>query len=352
MKRLLVILCCVVIGNLSSNAQLCPGGGLDFLTSVTFDPAWIYGCNTGTSCNGGVALDNRNTCLPVTLLDICAPAPSCGTATNGSNVWFKFFATGSTATISCFQNTSFVIGIQAFSGGPLCGTMTQVGCAVAAGPSSGVQLGLTGLVPGNLYHFRIFGSATPVAQRTGLYCFCGTTGLSNFILPVGLTGFSGKASEEKVQLAWETSYETGNSYFDIERGTDGKNFTAVGRVNGSGTTASLRNYHFTDDNALKGINYYRLKEVGKDGKYTYSETVMVRFDGNKTFSVVADTRARQLQITLASATGIAIYNLAGQVQQKLYLTAGTHTISTVQLANGVYFVKTDNNTATKKIYIY
>ncbi len=45
--------------SLMAEAQLCPGGGTDFSNAVTFDPSWIYGCNTGTSCNGGVHFDNR-----------------------------------------------------------------------------------------------------------------------------------------------------------------------------------------------------------------------------------------------------------------------------------------------------
>src|SRR5690349_8269093 len=116
---------------LPAMAQLCPGGGVDFNSAVTFDPAWIYGCNTGTSCNGGVSLSNRVACQPTAALDACAPAPSCGNiVTNASNVWFKFYAAGPTALISCFQNSSFVIGIQAFSGGPACGSLTELGCAL------------------------------------------------------------------------------------------------------------------------------------------------------------------------------------------------------------------------------
>lgn len=351
MKRLLLILCCVVSFHSWSMAQMCPGGGIDFLTAVTFDPAWIYGCNTGTSCNGGVNFDNRTACLPITLLDACAPAPSCGTANNASNAWYKFFASSGTATISCFQNTSFVIGIQAFSGGPLCGSLTEIGCALAGGPSSGVQLNLSGLTPGQLYYFRIFGSATPVSQRTGLYCFCGTTGLSNFILPVGISEFTGKSSGNSIAINWNTNYETANSYFEVERAADGRHFATIARINGNGTSILPHTYTYADDNAMKGMNYYRLKQVGTDGKHNYSNVITVKSDVDKTISINADAGTRQLKITVTSNTRIAIYNAAGQIQQAAQLTPGVHFISTAPLVKGVYFLRTDNNVA-RKFYVY
>jgi hypothetical protein len=328
-----------------SSAQLCPGGGIDFLTAVTFDPAWIYGCNTGTSCNGGVALDNRTACIPITLLDVCAPAPSCGTATNASNAWFKFFAIGNTATISCFQNTSFVIGIQAFSGGPLCGTLTQLGCALAGGPSSGVQLSLTGLTPGNLYYFRIFGSATPVSQRTGLYCFCGTAGLSNTILPVNIANLKGTLKGGTAVLDWNAGYE--NISVEVERSTDGMNFTSLQQLNNNGSPI----YTYTDASAITGNNYYRIKQIAADGKYSYSNTIVVKIDRTKPMAVYANALLRQLQIKTAANTIVAIYDAAGTLQQVIHLSAGFHSISTAQMPRGIYFLRTDAVKTVTKFYV-
>ncbi len=351
MKRAFLILCIVVLRIFPSSAQLCPGGGADFLTAVTFDPAWIYGCNTGTSCNGGVALDNRIACLPITLLDVCAPAPSCGTANNASNAWFKFFAISSTANISCFQNTSFVIGIQAFSGGPLCGTLTQIGCALAGGPSSGVQLSLTGLTPGQLYYFRIFGSATPVSQRTGLYCFCGTTGLSNTVLPIITTDFKAVATTGNVELSWNTVYEKSNSSIELEHSADAKNFTTIARMNGDGMLAIQRAYSYTDINAVKGNNYYRLKQVTADGKYSYSAVVMIKVDIAKPFTAYTDLPSRQLRINVSTNTTLTIYNAAGILQQTIHLLPGAHSISTAQMARGIYFLRTAGDATVKKVYV-
>src|SRR5882724_7462033 len=177
----------------------------------------------------------------------CAPAPSCGTSSqNASNIWFKFLPTSATATISCFQNSSFVIGVQAFSGGPSCGSLTQIGCSLAGGPSSGVQLNLSGLTPGTLYYFRIFGDANPVSQRSGIYCFCGTTGLSSIALPAVLSGFHGREAGRSIELEWSLSTENSQESFAIERGTDGISFLPIGQVPGVSTPSSPQQYSFTD----------------------------------------------------------------------------------------------------------
>lgn len=45
-----------------SLAQLCPATNSTFSTAVLFDPNWILGCNSGTSCVGGTTFDNRTAC--------------------------------------------------------------------------------------------------------------------------------------------------------------------------------------------------------------------------------------------------------------------------------------------------
>lgn len=204
MKRLSSILTVItLLLTTGTTAQLCPGGGLDFYSAVAFDPGWVYGCNTGTSCNGGVHFDNRLSCQPTTALDACAPAPTCSnSAYNSSNIWFTFYPSASSVTLSAFQNTSFVVGLQAFSGSNTCASLNEIGCALAGGPSSGVNLILNGLTVGEKYYFRVYGSASSASQRTGIYCFCGTSGVEAVILPKQITSFTGTTSGKNILLKW------------------------------------------------------------------------------------------------------------------------------------------------------
>jgi hypothetical protein len=331
-------------------AQMCPGGGVDFNSAITFDPAWIYGCNTGTSCNGGVVFDNRLACEVTTAMDACAPAPSCGSyANNASDVWFKFYADVDTATISCFQNTSLIIGVQAFTGGPACGSLTEIGCALSGGPSSGVTLKLRGLTPGKRYYFRVFGSSHVSSQRTGLYCFCGTLGLNFTILSTALTGFKGSVRDNKVDLNWTYPGANNDLVFEVEHSIDGKAFNSISRVNGSQAFTGM--YTYSDQPATDGINYYRIKVVKADGSYEYSAMLPVKFVNAKSTVLISNTGGRYVQVKIEKPTSFLLYDPSGTLVRSFRLPPGRHMISTAQLAAGVYFLRNSENNATGKLVV-
>lgn len=89
-------------------------------------------------------------------------------------------------------------------------------------------------------------------------------------LPVTLTAFDAQAVGSSVQLTWATASETNNSYFGIERSTDGTTFAQVTQVAGQGTTAAASRYAYLDASAPRGTVYYRLRQVDTDGTATYS----------------------------------------------------------------------------------
>lgn len=339
--------------SLSSGAQMCPGGGVDFSSAVMFNPSWIYGCNTGTSCNGGTNFNNQLACQPTIAMDACAPAPSCGSSgKDASNIWFKFYPLGPTVTISCFQNSSLVIGIQAFSGGPACGSLTEIGCARSGGPSSGVQLALSGLVPGQLYYFRIFGSATPVSQRTGIYCFCGTTGLYNVALPVSLAGFRGFIAAGKIDLEWTTATSANYLYFEVQRSGDGIAFADIARVDATGPAGNSGTFTYSDDPGSAGNYFYRLKLYTDADHYTYSAVIGVRQPGSEGLRLLFDADRKELQVTAAQSTTVAIINASGGFVKALLLAPGRNRFSLASLAAGVYFLyDRKSNTARRFVVL-
>jgi len=352
MKTAVLIFGCSLLIALRAAAQLCPGGGVDFLSAVSFDPAWIYGCNTGTSCNGGVSLDNKIACQPTTALDACAPAPSCGIASNNaSNIWFKFVPAAANATISCFQNSSFVIGIQAFTGGPACGSLTELGCALSSGPSSGVQLHLTGLQANTLYYFRVFGSAGPPSQRTGIYCFCGTTGLNGAILADAFTGFRGVATGNAIGLNWNASAESHADVFEVQRSADGIAFSAAGQVPVS-ENPGVQPYYFKDASPLNGTGYYRIKHTTAGNQYGYSGVITVKTTPANNFDFFVDSQSGELHISVVTPCTITLSDISGHVLQTLRLLPGTHQVPTGRLANGIYFLHSLQSPLARKCYIF
>ena len=92
-------------------------------------------------------------------------------------------------------------------------------------------------------------------------------------LPVTFVNFQGKLLEDNsVQLWWEAFADAEHDYFEIERSQDGTNFTSLGKSN------KFPPYQFMDNHPAVGNNLYRLKQVDKDGKFTYSKTININID--------------------------------------------------------------------------
>lgn len=97
--------------------------------------------------------------------------------------------------------------------------------------------------------------------------------------PVTLIAFSARHKDNGVSIDWTTSQELNNSYFQVERSSDGSSkWSVIATVIGAGNSQVVRNYNSYDATPLSGVNYYRLKQVDNDGKFTYSNTVAVKMD--------------------------------------------------------------------------
>ena len=102
-------------------------------------------------------------------------------------------------------------------------------------------------------------------------------------LPVTITYFKGKNLGNKNILNWGTSAELNNDHFEIRRSSDGNHFTTTGTVYSRQTGGSV-DYTYEDLNALKGISFYQLKQVDKDGTATLSKIISLN-NTNRIFAI-------------------------------------------------------------------
>ncbi len=102
----------------------------------------------------------------------------------------------------------------------------------------------------------------------------------------------------------------------VERSTnkDG-GFEAIGSVNGTQSELSA-SYVFADNKALKGVNYYRLKIEGANGKFTYSNVIAIKISESNSISIYPNPVNDVLNININSKQNqsyrLNIYNAAGQ----------------------------------------
>jgi len=95
------------------------------------------------------------------------------------------------------------------------------------------------------------------------------------LLPVELMSFSAAIQNHAVKLLWSTASEKDNRGYYLERSADGQNWASIGFVAGKGTVEHRMDYFFMDEKPLPGANYYRLMQTDIDGKYSYSNIVVV-----------------------------------------------------------------------------
>lgn len=95
------------------------------------------------------------------------------------------------------------------------------------------------------------------------------------LLPVKLLTFIGYLNSDKVALKWTTISEINTQSFDIEKSADGIHFSTIGQVKASGNSSTNVDYSFTDKTLNQTTNYYRLKQVDIDGKFTYSAIIQI-----------------------------------------------------------------------------
>ena len=99
-------------------------------------------------------------------------------------------------------------------------------------------------------------------------------------LPVSLVNFSAKKNNGSININWTSDNESGLSNYDVQRSSDGRNFSNIQSVQ-SRNSVSRTSYSATDNKPVNGIGYYRLKMVEVDGSATYSKIVTVQFaNGN------------------------------------------------------------------------
>ncbi len=161
------------------------------------------------------------------------------------------------------------------------------------------------------------------------------------LLPVTLINFSVTAMGQNALVQWSTASEHRAAYFVIERSTNGKdNWQTAGTVTATGNSSLLKDYSFTDKNAMSGNNYYRLRQVDVDLKAVYSATVMVNFKNtaNLEFAVypnpVLDYATITLNSNLNSKGIIKIIDAAGavHVQKTVDVIPGNNTFRISNLA--------------------
>ncbi len=99
-------------------------------------------------------------------------------------------------------------------------------------------------------------------------------------LPVRLLSFTGTLKNNITVLNWEAENQVNFSAYEIQRSTNGVDYTSLSVKERQGTGMEKQQYTYGDNLAgiAGNVFYYRLRMLDIDGRFTYSNVIMVRTD--------------------------------------------------------------------------
>jgi trimeric autotransporter adhesin len=164
------------------------------------------------------------------------------------------------------------------------------------------------------------------------------------VLPVKWVTFTGSVKDEKALLKWETMSETNTNFYEVLRSNDGIDWKVIGQV--AGKNESKNEYGFTDNDPSL-MNFYRIKETDRDGRFSYSAVITLGVERastlvlqpnpsiNHQFSCRVDDAfvlaGGQVQVSLIDMMGRQMLNFTTSPKQLIPINASA-------LPSGKYYV--------------
>ncbi|WP_207632598.1 S8 family serine peptidase [Foetidibacter luteolus] len=170
-------------------------------------------------------------------------------------------------------------------------------------------------------------------------------------LPVNWVSFTAALQGKQVQLKWQVASEVNCDYYEVQHSSDGTHFTTLARVDAQTVIMPNKIYNWQHVNPAHGNNFYRIKQVDKDGRFSYSTTQLVHSlpvaqlqvspnpSGGQTWvtahELIKEINCYDMQGRLLSRTK----PLAMQCQLLLqHLPAGVYNLR-IETASGIHHIK-------------
>ncbi|MFZ4620352.1 MAG: T9SS type A sorting domain-containing protein [Bacteroidota bacterium] len=191
-------------------------------------------------------------------------------------------------------------------------------------------------------------------------------------LPVELSTFTVSQKENSAILKWSTATEVNNHGFEVERklvsrlggqagfkvqgsGTTASNsaWTRIAFVEGNGNSNTVHEYSYADRSLSAGTYSFRLKQIDRDGMFSYSTEADVKVGSVPNVFALEQNYpnpfnpSTSIGFTLQESgyTSLRIYDALGREVVTLVnedLQAGVYhqrTFDAVRLSSGIYFSK-------------
>ncbi len=208
------------------------------------------------------------------------------------------------------------------------------------GSTAGTNTGLTTLMDNTSSNN---GTLTNLGLTTGATSNYVVQNSSLFALPLQWHGFTAKKQNNKVLLEWSTAQEQNTKDFIVQHSTNGAEYKNIGNVTAAGNSNTIKEYNYLHTTPIKSNNYYRILQRDFDGKSSYSEVRLVKFQNTiDKFKIIGNPVVNgKLQVTVFSTCTLTLHSSDGTILWTKQFAAGTQTLDLSKYAKGIYLLKVD-----------
>jgi hypothetical protein len=153
--------------------------------------------------------------------------------------------------------------------------------------------------------------------------------------------FNARPVEHTALLYWQVENQTNADHYELEMSNDASHYTKITSVT---STGNISDYQYTDMNpSLTKTNFYRVKEVDKDGKYIYSPVRFIKFDVS-VFTITPNPATTYITVNANTENlQISIYNAQGSKMLSQRMTGRSIQLPVSSLVKGTYTVTAESN---------
>jgi len=300
------------------------------------------------NCSGAIDISSATVTGSTVGATQTMPASICNgfAGTANDDIWYDFTAnTSGTALITMNGAPGFDGVLEVFSGA--CGSLVSLNCSDTS-QQGGVEQITLPVTAGTNYKVRVYNFFNTLSTR-GTF----TIEATGSTLPVSLINFKGSHVGNANVLTWSTATEMNNKGFEVQYSFDGNDFHTMGFVNSkatNGTSSSLLNYQYSDGKSLGENVYYRLMQVDKDGRTSYSNIILIKGEKAKALAlnaiypnpvkstlnlVVSSPVQNHINVLITDVRGKTVLNQAFGIAEG----GNNLDLNVSQLPAGSYFIK-------------
>ncbi len=162
----------------------------------------------------------------------------------------------------------------------------------------------------------------------------GSTG--GIVLPIIWNDLSVNKHQNYNLIEWSTYMEKNNENFIVEHSENGKTFHALDLVQSAGNTNKTSYYSYLHERPQATINYYRIKQVDFDGRFSLSEIIQVD-NTIQNLWAYPNPFQDEIHIPLEQDKSWDLFDSVG----KRTLSGSNNIINTEQLLKGMYILKVE-----------